>query len=353
MLNRIAVDNLRVLRKKEIFLSSSSCVFVVGKNGSGKTTLLESIVLPGYGFLYGVTAREIITHGEKSGRVEIEFKTRDVFHVVEADIDYGGVSLKLDGKSVSRRKVKGLLPVCWYFPQDISLVLGGSEERRMFIDRVCKEVFAGYNTLLRNYRSAVSQRLSILKEEKDVYSNSLLDAIEEKIAQYSLEIVSRRLKLIEELNRFLYECLPGIVDHEVNIIYRHSTRNTPLTAEIYVETLYVSRGTDQKTGKCSVGPHRDRIELVFEKRNSRYASSYGERKVIALALKLAERKIIEERTGRKVIFLADDLFSELDNGRKNAVLTFMKARTPAFVATATELPGEKNMFENCEIIYMS
>lgn len=353
MITRVKVENIRVLRRKELILSGEKSIFFVGRNGSGKTTLLEAIAFPGYGFLYGVSAAQFISRGEKKASIEIEFSSEGVYHTIRSEIDFTATRLFIDGKQASRKMVRSKLPLVWYFPQDIYLVLGGSEERRNYIDRICKQVIPGYSELIADYRTSIKQRQALLRTVSDIHSNLQLDIIEEKMAELAVSIVKKRLMIIDELNQFFNSSLPGFVAKRVNIFYRHSSKNSTPSADTLQELLYVSRGTDQKFEKTSYGPHRDGIDLIFESRNSRYSSSFGERKIIALALKLGERKIIERRTGRNVIFMADDLFSELDNEKKSAVLEYLKTEIPYFFATATELPGDEKMFKDCEIIYMS
>ncbi len=89
-------------------------------------------------------------------------------------------------------------------------------------------------------------------------------------------------------------------------------------------------------GVTSVGPHRDTVKIIISGRDSRFEASYGERKLIALLMKIAGKLIIEEISGKQSIFLADDLFGELDKYKKDLAYSVLNEFCEKYIATSVE-----------------
>ena len=78
------------------------------------------------------------------------------------------------------------------------------------------------------------------------------------------------------------------------------------------------------SGVTSVGPHRDDIEFKINGIRAKGFASQGQKRSIALSLKLAEAEVINKISGEYPVFLLDDVMSELDPERQNYVLNHIK-----------------------------
>ena len=81
-----------------------------------------------------------------------------------------------------------------------------------------------------------------------------------------------------------------------------------------------------KAGTTLFGVHKDDIEILLNERSARVFASQGQQRSIAVAMKLAEGEVCREKTGEFPVFLLDDVFSELDDRRKNYILSGMEGR---------------------------
>ena len=78
------------------------------------------------------------------------------------------------------------------------------------------------------------------------------------------------------------------------------------------------------TGVTSIGPHRDDIDFKINGISARKFGSQGQKRSVALAVKLAEAEVITKNTGECPIILLDDVMSELDATRQNYILNHIK-----------------------------
>ncbi len=81
------------------------------------------------------------------------------------------------------------------------------------------------------------------------------------------------------------------------------------------EALAAARTAELDRGVCLVGPHRDDLELRIGDLPARGYASHGESWSLALALRLAAYELLRSGGGDPVLLL-DDVFAELDAGRR-------------------------------------
>ena len=84
-----------------------------------------------------------------------------------------------------------------------------------------------------------------------------------------------------------------------------------------------------------MGPHRDDPWFTVDGRDARTRASQGEQRTLALSLRLASHRAVSEATGEQALLLLDDVFSELDMERANA-LAGMLPVAQTFITTARE-----------------
>ncbi len=78
------------------------------------------------------------------------------------------------------------------------------------------------------------------------------------------------------------------------------------------------------TAKTSIGPHRDDLEFKINGISAKSFGSQGQKRSVALTLKLSEAEVIKKNTGESPICLLDDIMSELDPSRQNFILNHIK-----------------------------
>lgn len=336
MIVSLSLTNARRFDQFSLELPEAEGVVLVGPNGTGKTTIVEALLVPTRGFLQGVRAATFIRQGTREGAIVVRARKDTLHYSVEVLLSASGSRLRIDGKEAHRAEVKRIMPFASYFPQDIALILGGPEERRGYLDRTLAEALPAYEGALRVYRRILAERNTALRkgvpdDELDIYDTQLASA--------GTVIHEKRVAYLPVLGEFLQACSAFFGLGRVRLRLATSVRVADDYEESFRECLVAAREHDRKEGTTTVGPHRDGVEISLEGRSARYSASYGERKMLALALRLTECSFLSEVTQAPYGFIADDLFSELDENRKRAIVSYLATRNIYTIATATEIPS--------------
>lgn len=314
---------------KEIFVEFSSKVNIfLGNNAQGKTNLLESIYMNAMAKSFKNTRdKDLIRFSRDFCRIKSIAVTEDDELETEIVITGDGrKSIKINGVKVHKTsEMLDRIYIVVFSPDDLKIVKEDPEKRRRFTDRELCLIKPGFYNDLNNYKKALVQRNSLLKE-RDI-DMVMLEVFESELAKYGVRIINSRRKFIEKINeisREIHEKISGgkeklELEYETNIEIPLDAKKSE-AEKIYIKALKESRETDINNRNTSKGPHRDDISISANGIDLRKFGSQGQQRTAALSLKLSEIKIIEEETGEKPILLLDDVLSELDNDRQTYLI---------------------------------
>ena len=295
---------------------------ICGENAQGKTNLLEAIWLfTGAKSFRTNKDADFLQFGSQKAVNEIKFLSEGIEN--EAEITFTDKRrVKFNQNKLSSASgMAGKFNAVIFSPVDLSLVADGPAVRRRFLDTAIGQIYPSYINLLRNYLRAVSQRNKVVKEFRyDSTLSIMLDVFEAEIAENGKKITEYRQRYIKALNEFLPKVYDGISAgrEELTTKYIYSFDGD------FLEALKKSREEDMYTGVTSIGPHRDDIDFKINGISARKFGSQGQKRSVALAVKLAEAEVITKNTGECPIILLDDVMSELDSTRQNYILNHIK-----------------------------
>ena len=217
---------------------------------------------------------------------------------------------------------------------------GSPERRRWFFDQTRSLWDPLYLEDLRKYRHVLKSRNAIFRglrgsrlSNEDI---AMLDALDPQLAYYGLELTGKRHKTAQEFSLVfepLYREISGISG--IGIKYLPSWREENL--ESIILSLSGRREADASAGLSLSGPHRDRYLFTQEGNEFSERASTGQRRLLALLLRIAQAKVFTEKTGKKPVLLLDDVLLELDGEKRRKFLSVMPEYEQAFY---TFLPGE-------------
>lgn len=319
---RLSLKNFRNIESIEISPSDSMNV-ICGENAQGKTNLLESIWLfTGAKSFRSSKDENFIKFGKEKANIELLFEAEGIEKDASIEIKEKRKAI-LNGKKLkSPSLLAGNFNAIVFSPNDLRLVTDGPSVRRKFLDTALCQIYPSYIEILGKYTRAVTQRNQLIKEYRyDSTVGIMLDVFEEEIANEGKKIVDYRKKYIEKLNEYLPSVYSGIScgKEELETLYISSIKDENLK-----EMLFSARKEDMYSGVTSVGPHRDDIDFKINGINARNFGSQGQKRSVALSLKLAEAEVIREKIGECPIFLLDDIMSELDPKRQDFILNHIK-----------------------------
>lgn len=317
----LKLNSFRNIDEIEIFPDSGMNV-ICGENAQGKTNIIEGIwTLTGAKSFRGSKDSELIKFGSEFALIEAEFMSEEI-KKQEKIVIKEKKEAYLNGKKQSKATdIIGNLNAIVFSPADLRLLTDGPSIRRRFLDLSIGQLYPSYIEILKAYMRAVTQRNTIIKDLKfDSTVSIMLDVFEKEIAANGRKIVELRKRYIENLNFYLPNIYSGISAGKEILETEYISENS----ENLEEMLKDKRKEDMYSGVTSIGPHRDDLIFKINNINARSFASQGQKRSIALSLKLAEAEVIKKNVGECPICLMDDVMSELDPERQNFILNHIK-----------------------------
>lgn len=321
---------------------------ILGKNAQGKTAILEAI------YLLSTSKSHRATHDEDM--IKIGSDVTRVSATVERE-QRPGVSLEVVISRQSKKIVKvngkrreriadmiGQLNAVVFSSLDVEMVKGEPSLRRRFLDVELCQSNAHYLYAFVRYKQVLEQRNRVLKDiGEGGKSNELLDVLDNQIALYGASMIARRMSFVEELNKeasHVYGSICALTE-QLEVGYQTSIYVSPGSSEeeirsILANSLRRMRDADIARGATSVGPHRDDMVIRVGGLSIRGYASQGQQRSAALAIKLAEARVLWNMLGEPPVLLLDDVSAELDYERRAGALRFAADGFQFFVTATRE-----------------
>jgi len=309
IIRELALTNLRCHEDIK-WRCESGLNLLSGNNGSGKTTMLEAIYMMAHGRSFR-QARDpdLVRWGQPGFHVSGVWKRYGPLHV-DVKGKKGKSEVLLQGKKISRRKeLTESLPVVADAPQAGKLVDGVPGERRRWLDSVIHASDPATFRCYQNYLRALMQRSRLIRRTRNA---SELEGWEYQIVQSGLQVIQARRKTIDMLN----QSLATETELMETTLHLEMKTTAPESEQAWIERLANKRDEDAKLGRLQVGPHCDRLKILFGGREIRSVGSRGQQKLAAMALRLAECAVRLEGRHLAPLLLLDDCLEALDSERQ-------------------------------------
>lgn len=322
--NKLKCVNFRNIEQTEIEPCQEMNV-IYGENAQGKTNLLEAIWLfTGAKSFRSAKDSAFLKNGSSKGYCELDFSAEGTEYNARMEFDEKRTAFLNQKILQSPARLAGKFNAVVFSPADLSLVTDGPAVRRHFIDLAIGQLYPAYINILRDYTRAVTQRNQIIKEYKyDASVSIMLDVFEQEIAQKGKKIIDHRRRYLERLKEYIPEIYYGLSSGKEKICAEYICC---CEGDDLQEKLIESRKEDMYSAVTSVGPHRDDISLTVNDMNARGYGSQGQKRSIALSIKLAQAEVINKIVGESPVCLLDDVMSELDPSRQNYILNHIRGR---------------------------
>ncbi|MBX7211701.1 MAG: DNA replication and repair protein RecF [Verrucomicrobiaceae bacterium] len=326
MLSELSVKNFRCFEHARLELHPESTL-LIGRNAQGKTSLIEAAcVLMRLQSPRTSSKSDFIRFGEKTCVIEgvtNEHRLRFAANVATRRL---AVDDAVCGHSADYLANSGL--VVWMDHSDMNLLRGGAEHRRRFLDFAGSQVFPDYLDSLRRYDRALRTRNYLLKRDA-VVNWRQADAYARVMDALALALTEQRRKLIAWLQPEIAAMHQTLSGGEVaRADYAPSVDERGL-----FEMLLASRAEEERTRSTAAGVHRDDVALCIEERDASSFASEGQQRTLALAMKLAQARVIERAKNQAPVLLIDDIFGELDKTRRRAVLANLPSGSQRLITT--------------------
>lgn len=340
LLRRLWLTDFRSYPALEVALDEGLTA-VVGPNGQGKTNLLEAVAyLATLSSFRGAPTDALVRQGAEQAIVRAEGEREGRALLLEAEINRVGRNRVLVNRQRLQRSrdLLGALRVTVFSPDDLVLVKGGPGERRAYLDEAMVAAAPKLDVLRTDVDKVLRQRNALLRQAGGRLTEDVavtLDVWDAKLAAAGEALADARARLVERLAPVLAEAYDVLARRaaEVTVRYEPPWRDAGLAA-----ALVEARRDELRRGVSLVGPHRDEVELAIGGLPARTHASQGEQRTLALALRLAAHRVVTEAAGSPPVLLLDDVFSELDPDRSDALVANLPAGQ-TLLTTASGLPA--------------
>jgi DNA replication and repair protein RecF len=320
---------------------AAGCTAIVGANGQGKTNIAEALsYLASLLSFRGAPSDALVRTGATEAFVRATVVHDDGREIlIEAQIVTSGRSrVQVNRQRLARtRDLLGVLRVSVFSPDDLVMVKGGPSERRGYLDDTLVALSARHDRLRTDLDRVLKQRASLLKQAGGRLSSDMaftLDVWDAKLAEIADRLGHERAALVVQLEPLVakaYASLAGDVQ-PVSMSYAPAWLVDGLAP-----ALVASRADDVRRMSTTVGPHRDDLDVTLNGLATRTHASQGEQRTMALALRLAAHRLVTEHHNEAPVLVLDDVFSELDPDRSQALLANLP-NGQVVITTASVLP---------------
>jgi DNA replication and repair protein RecF len=401
-LTRLALTDFRSYAAADLSLGPGVST-LLGANGQGKTNFVEAAAYVATLGSHRVAGdAPLVRRGAERAILRARITSPEGDSLVEIEVNPGRANrARLNRVPVPRpRQVLGVLRTVLFAPEDLALVKGDPEQRRRYLDELLVASAPRYAAVRADYERVVKQRTALLKsfrarsgsrgfarssrprragdpsqsEPRDVGGEEAggagmgpegaLDTWDEHLALKGAELLAGRVELTAALRPLVTKAYAEVSGEsgEASINYRQSRAGpagaaTPdesadlgeatgprvdraALADGLREALARARPDELDRGVCLVGPHRDELELRIGDLPARGYASHGESWSMALALRLAGFELLRAG-GDDPVLLLDDVFAELDSGRRERLAALVSGAEQVLVtaAVAADVPG--------------
>lgn len=355
-LRRLQLRDFRNYAALDLELEPGISVFA-GANGQGKTNILEAVCYLGLLRSFRTLRNDDLRRTGARGFTvegELELGNRRPLRLAVGHQE-DRRHLSLNHLAVARvSEFIGQFLCVPFVPEDAEMLGGAASERRRFLDISLCQSRPPYLVALQRYLAALKARNAILRRRHPHPQPGFLQAYDTLLVREGTTLIHERHEFIGRLNAALEQLSPQFFHDGRQIRLRHActiakdpgTEADDALAAKFAEALKSRLPRDLEEGHTRCGPHRDDLEVELGGRPVAQFASGGERRIAALALRLAALGILREEEerfgGRPVVLLLDDVFGELDEYRRSDFFAALRHHQILVACTRTppELEGQ-------------
>lgn len=330
---------------------------IYGNNAQGKTNLLESIYVLGITRSHRLNIdNNLIKDGEEICRISGISKNDRIKKRLEITLSKNQKELKIDKNDIKKVSdyILSSLNIIIFYPEDLEIIKGSPNIRRNFLNLELSQLSDNYLKILTEYNKLLKIRNDYLKKQNKNISvdENYFWIITNYMIDKAILIYKMRKKFVEKLNLQCSNIFQQIAKLEnFHILYKSnlSDLSQDNLKEEMLKKYKSNLKREIKLGTTLFGPHRDDLEFYLENKNLKDYGSQGQQRLSVLSMKLSEIEIFKTYKNTYPILLLDDVFSELDDIKKNNIIKFINKDIQVIITTTDLKRINKKIFESAKI----
>ncbi|MBO6231877.1 MAG: DNA replication/repair protein RecF [Ruminiclostridium sp.] len=337
IIRSLSVRNFRNIASADFIFDPKVNIFT-GNNAQGKTNLCEAISVCFGKSFRNPKVSELLPFGTSDKETAIEMcfffdNMNEKENVIQYTQKNSSFRLKFNGIEMKdAEKLYGALRYVLFIPEDLYIVKGDPSKRRDYIDFVSNMINRVHNYRLYEYNKALKQKNNILMNMSvyDTNAGIMLESWNETIAKLGVNVMCGRIKYFDMLSAAANEYYGQInggnetltMQYESSVMGERSftADDFEIMYDIYMKRLRETADRELRMKYTVVGAHRDDVSFFINDMPAKDFASQGQIRSIAVALKLAEARMIKEKSDDVPIIILDDVLSELDEYRRGFII---------------------------------
>ncbi len=360
ILKNIKLKNYRNYQDLNLNFSPNINI-IYGNNAQGKTNLLESIYVLAFTRSHRIFSdNNLIMENKNNCLISGMLDDDGIDNYLKIQIDDNQKKIYIDNENI--KKVSNYISkmnVIIFFPEDLYIIKGNPKERRKFLDNEITQFVNGYYELINDYNKILKIRNDFLKRihNRENINEQYFSIITDYLIQKGSLIIKTRYKFINQINKYVDKIFYNIMRlKNFNIKYDNCLNISSLDEnieEVFKNKLQQNYENDVKNGSTSIGPHRDDFLCCIENNNVKEFGSQGQQRIAIITFKLAELLLFKNNKKVNPILLLDDVFSELDDRKKNNLLKYINNNIQVIITTTDLNKIDKDLFKKSRKIKIS
>ena len=259
----------------------------------------------------------------------------------EITINNGKKKYKIDNNEIKKTSdYISNINIIIFYPEDLEIIKGSPGIRRKFLNLELSQLYNNYYRVLNDYNKLLKIRNEYLKklQKNLIIDQNYFEIITEYLIEKAIFIYRARNKFINKINEYSNDIFKEIMNlSNFKINYKTNFEFKEFN-EIEIRKLLKSKYETEKNneirlGNTLYGPHRDDFEFTLDNNDLKSFGSQGQQRIAVLAIKLAEIEIFKNYSKTTPILLLDDVFSELDDQKKNNLLKYINSDIQTIITT--------------------
>lgn len=344
---RLRLVNFRNYRDVVLSFSPRVNVFL-GENGQGKTNLLEALYMISQGDSFRYSDNSTLINSNTSESVIQTLITQnDLHYKLKLGLSKSRKVLTLNDKRVNSADIRKIFASVVFSPESLSSIKEGADHRRELVDELLVTFDRKNAQLIADYRKALKTRNKILKNfleglQDKVVTENLLESLQPQFVRLATDLTHARISALAGLSKDFNNAMQYISGNssvDISVEYLVSDQNAVSFAKEEVENAITKRlrelhDAELSSGTSLVGPHKHDIVFLYGQKDSRFFCSQGQQRAIILSFKMAQIVYHRKAHGTYPVLMLDDVLSELDKAKRDALITFLhEINTQIFVTT--------------------
>ncbi len=325
------------------------CIY--GKNAQGKTNLIEAIYFLSYLRSFRTNQLESMIQDTcdsmvVDAKLEINQRNENLKIVVNGQKKH---LFRFQNPVKKYSDFVGIVNAILFCPDDMAIFQQSPKYRRRFIDMELIKLSHTYTSTLSHYQKLLKQRNVVLKQEH--VDSILLQTYTQQMIKDEITIMKQRHQFICELMQKAKSLYPFFSKRpeQIGAIYKTFSDVENVSVEVLEDVYKKSESKDLLYKQTTLGIHKDDVEFQLNGKSIHEVASQGQKRSFLLAIKLGLAEIIYEKTGEYPILLLDDVFSELDEFRKQQLIACLPKNMQIFITTTEHI--DKSWFKNQKVYY--